>query len=222
MTGDWGADDVAVIESALDWWARAGVDTSITEAPRDWLRPPAREAAPAAVPLAIEPPQPAAPDPFAVAPSGTAAAGLMVLVDMPEPEDIAGGRLLSGPAGRLFDRMLAAIGRERDAVYIASIAATRTPTGRIEAAALAGHAAAARRQVAAAAPRVLVLLGDTTSRAFLEMPVAAARGAVHQVEIEGIPMRAIATFHPRTLLQHPLAKAEAWTDLRRIAQELGA
>ena len=232
MLGGADSNDAALIDSMLDWWAQAGVDTAIAETPRDWLKPQprvavtAQEAAVVAevatAPLTLEAVQALRSGPFAVAPGGSVAAGLMFLADMPEPDDLAEGRLLGGPAGRLFDRMLAAIGRERDAVYTASIADTRTPTGRIEAGAMAALLATARHHVALAAPRVLVLLGDTASRAILGAPVAAMRGGLHPITIEGSAMHAIATFHPRTLLQHPLAKAEAWADLRRIPGALAA
>jgi DNA polymerase len=35
-----GPMDIDEARSAIDWWATAGVDTLIEEAPRDWLAPP--------------------------------------------------------------------------------------------------------------------------------------------------------------------------------------
>jgi uracil-DNA glycosylase family 4 len=215
--------------SAIDWWAIAGVDTPITETPRRWLRETAAGEATPPPDLPIAQPLgdlPTTLDAFrapaagTIAPNGDPASGLMILLDMPEAEDGTTGRLLSGAAGTLFDRMLGAIGRERDAVYLASIATARTPTGRIDKPALATLAPGATRHVALAAPRVLVLCGDVASRLFLDEPVASARGRVHALAIEGRSLRAVATFHPRTLLQHPSAKAEAWADLRLIAGEI--
>ncbi len=45
--------------------------------------------------------------------TGPADAGLMIVTDMPERED-GDGCCCRAPAGRLFDRMLAAIGRDRE------------------------------------------------------------------------------------------------------------
>src|SRR3546814_16360651 len=56
-----------------------------------------------------------------IATRGNPAADLAIVVDMPERED--GETLLSGAAGVLFDRMLAAIGRDRSSVYLAPLCA---------------------------------------------------------------------------------------------------
>ena len=54
-----------------------------------------------------------------VAPRGAAGAELMILVAEPERED--SDTLLSGPRGRLFAAMLAAMGLEPAAAYVASV-----------------------------------------------------------------------------------------------------
>ena len=143
--------------STLDWWRDAGVDTLVDELPHDWLKPavaspPASQ--PASTPAAAPAGDPSAaatlPDTLdafvdwrlgnstpdagwgtPIAPQGNAAAGLMVLIDMPEREDAASGQLLGGDAGRLFDRMLAAIGRDRQSIYLASLAVARPASGQI-------------------------------------------------------------------------------------------
>ena len=51
----------------------------------------------------------------------------MVMIDMPSPD----GGLLGGEAGAMFDRMLAAIGRGRDTIYLAPLSPPRTPTGSV-------------------------------------------------------------------------------------------
>lgn len=64
-------------------------------------------------------------------------------------------------------------------------------------------------------PRRLLLFGDAPARALLGEPLARARGRVHR--IEGV--RAVATFHPRWLLQRPSDKALAWRDLLLLMSE---
>jgi DNA polymerase len=73
----------------------------------------------------------------------------------------------------------------------------------------------ARRHVAAAKPRRLLLLGDGPARALLGKPLAAARGHIHK--IEGV--RTVATFHPRFLMMRPSDKALAWRDLLLLMEE---
>jgi len=221
--------------SALDWWREAGVDTLVDEAPRDWLKP-ALTAAPAtlaAAPVATQPAampanlrefeawriSAAAPDNgwnTPLAPQGNAGSGLMVLVDLPEREDAATGQLLSGEPGRLFDRMLAAIGRDRQSIYLASLAVARPVSGQIAAEAQDRLAEIVRHHIALARPKRLLLLGNAASRAVLGANAAAARQTLHVLNHAGGQSEVVASFHPRLLLDRPAYKAEAWKDLQMV------
>jgi len=151
-----------------------------------------------------------------VAPSGDVASGLMMLVDMPEAADVAVGALLSGEAGTLFDRMIAAMGRSRDSIYLSAMAPGRPAGGYVDAAAAALFGNLARHHVGLARPRALLLLGEAPSRTFLNMGFVEARGRVHDIALPGGAVPAVATFHPRTLLQHPAQKKRAWEDLQML------
>jgi DNA polymerase len=221
--------------SALGWWLEAGVDTLVDEAPRNWLRPtPALEAAaaPAQAAPAEADPMPATiaamharlADPSLVAdavgrplpPIGDTASGLMLLADMPEAGDAAAGELLSGDVGRLLDRMLGAIGRDRASAYIATMAPARPAGGRIAPAVAAELARLALHHVALAQPRMLLLLGEAPCRAILGLGLAEARGHIHEVNHRNATFGVVATFPPRFLLREQGAKAQAWQDLRLL------
>ena len=232
MRADVANPGAAFLESVLGWWELAGVDALVEDAPRDWFQavaPPAADASHAAHAPEIESiPQDIqslaawlmAPEnlpglgPNRLAPAGTPASGVMILTDMPDPDDQSAGVLLSGSAGRLFDRMLAAIGREREAVYVASLAPARPPGGITDSALEAELAEIARQHVALAAPRAVLLMGDATTRALIGTNLVKARGTRHVLNHKGGTLSAIATFHPRFLLSQPARKAEAWADLR--------
>lgn len=224
--------------SALGWWLEAGADTLVDEAPRNWLRPtPPREAeastaapAPAvpseaeSLPATIAAMHARLADPALVAdaigrplpPIGDTASGLMLLADMPEPGDAAAGELLSGDAGRLLDRMLGAIGRDRASAYIAPLVPARPAGGRIAPPLAAELARLALHHVALAQPRMLLLLGDAPCRAILGLGLADARGHIHQVNHRNATVGVVATFPPRFLLREQGAKAQAWQDLRLL------
>jgi DNA polymerase len=227
---------VAEAESLLRWWNDAGVDCLVDEAPRDWLRPPPAPAAQPAPDTAER-----LPDqlelfraylkdshrlPFAreaaarICPGGDPASGLMMLTDMPSAEDCEAGTVLSGEAGRLFDRMLAAIGRDRDSIYLASLSCLRAPSGSFNEASTRECAALARHHIGLAAPRALLLLGDTCSKAMLGLSVMQARGRWHQISTHAGDTAAMATFHPSYLLDRPAAKAQAWADLQMLMERL--
>lgn len=228
----------AAAASALQWWADAGVDILVDEAPRDWLRP--KETAPPA-PAKSEPPAPTLPDqldlfhaylrdsdalsfasPSAprVCPSGDPASGLMMLADMPATEDCAIGILISGEAGRLFDRMLAAIGRDRETIYLAALSCLRSPDGRFTSDTAAQCATLARHHIGLVAPKALLLLGDAPAKAMLGLPVMKARGRWHDIQTHAGPIRALASFPPSFLLDRPAAKAAAWADLQMLQEAL--
>lgn len=227
-------------ESALSWWQEAGVDTLVAEAPRDWLNPKP-EAAAAASPAPAPIPAETLPDslaafqdwlattgslPFAspnatrIAPAGDAAAGLMVLTDMPTAEDSAAGTIFSGEAGALVERMLAAIGRSRETIYLAPFSPIRPPGGRIDPAGVRTLTEIARHHVGLAAPRALLIFGDSCARALLGQPMTAARGRWHDLDTPKGPVRALVTIRPQELLTQPKLKAHAWADLQMLMEGL--
>lgn len=218
--------------SLVGWWLESGVDTAVSEVPRDWLgrnkvalTPRKAEAVP------VEPPTdlPAFHEWLAtasglpmdragavrIAPYGTEGARVMLLSDLPGREDAAEGRPIGGEAWALAVKMLAAIGIKPDEAYHASLSCFHAPGARIAKDELEACAAIARDHVRLAKPQRLILFGDAPSRALLDEPLASARGRVHKVE--GI--RTITTFNPRWLLQRPSDKALAWRDLLLLMSE---
>lgn len=224
--------------SALSWWQEAGVDVLVDDAPRDWtardVAPPAKgtpvQEAPAverevALPATLEAfidwrfggeaPEAIWGEPVVHA-SGNPASPLMVVTDMPEAGDCDAAALLTGDAGRLFDRMLAAIGHDRESVYLVSLCIARPVTGQVPREIEDRLAELARHHVALTAPKSLLLLGQSVSRAILTGAESAGRGRLHPVNHQGGQSLAVSTFHPRFLLTKPAAKAEAWKDLQLL------
>ena len=162
----------------------------------------------------------AAPSAPRVCPAGDPAAGLMIMIDMPSAEDCGAGTLLSGEVGRLFDRMLAAIGRDRGTIYFAALSCLRSADGRLVGEPEKQCGLLARHHIGLAAPKALLLFGDAASKALLGLPVARARGRWHEVATHNGPVRTIATISPRQLLSHPAQKAHAWADLQLLMEGL--
>jgi DNA polymerase len=238
--------DLAAAASLLAWWSEAGVDVALDESPRDWLKASAQ--AQASAPQALAPPpahgaEDAPPPqldlfqawlatsaalpyaaPFAprVCPAGDPTAGLMVVADMPTGEDCNAGVLISGEAGRLFDRMLAAIGRSRETIYLAALSCLRSPDGRFNSDAARQCATLARHHAGLVMPRALLIFGDAASKALLGLPLVQARGRWHALETHAGPVNALVTLPPAYLLGQPAAKAHAWADLQLLLQELKA
>ena len=231
MGGDMQAIDRVAAESLIRWWLEAGVDVAVGESPRDWLR--LRAAPIPAVPAVRAPTERPAdlaafqallaasnnlpmdrPGAIRVAPCGREAAKVMLLSDLPDRDDVADGRPIGGVAWTLTQRMLAAIGFSPDDSYVASLSPFHAPGARFNGE-LEACADLARDHIRLAKPERLILFGDAPARALLGEPLTRARGRVHR--IEGV--RAIATFHPRWLLQRPSDKALAWRDLLLLMSE---
>lgn len=238
-----GADqnfDWQAAASALAWWQEAGVDVELADAPRDWLAAPAAPSQAAAVAVAEAAPAqlPATLAAFAtwrlgddapergwgvplVPATGPVDAALTVLIEMPEREDASEGCLLGGKAGRLFDRMLAAIGLTREQVHIASIAAARPVAGRIPREAVASLTAITRHYVDLLAPKALLLLGNAPCQVMLDDLCQQSRGRLRPLNHDSATM-VLASFHPQQLLERPQLKAESWKDLQMLARALAA
>jgi uracil-DNA glycosylase len=235
MGGEHDRLTAAEAASVIGWWIEAGVDVAIQEGPRAWLgEAPARNVQIQDLPL-LQPTQelPSTLEAFRdwlmrtsdlpfvpanarrILPRGLEAAEVMLLADMPTSEDVAEDQPIGGAAWELAQKMLAAIGFTTEQAYVASLTCSHSPGTRLAGKDLETCAAIARRHIALARPKRLLLLGDIPSRALLGKPLAAARGHVHK--IEGV--RTVATFHPRWLLERASDKPRAWTDLLLLMEE---
>jgi DNA polymerase len=150
-------------------------------------------------------------------------ADLLVVGEAPGYEEDISGRPFVGPAGKLLDRMLAAIGFRRDEVFICNVLKCRPPGNRDP---LADEVAACRpylrRQVEMIAPRAICAFGRFAAQTLLqsELSLSRLRGSVH--EFMRIPV--VATYHPAALLRNEAWKRMAWEDLkllRRTYDEAG-
>jgi uracil-DNA glycosylase family 4 len=234
MGGDHDRLTAAEAASVIGWWLEAGVDVAIQEQPRAWLgaaAAPSPEAHVIEAQVTQEIPDtlnafrawlgdtPSLPlakgNARRVLPVGLEAAEVMLLCDMPTPEDATEGQPIAGPAWELTERMLAAIGFSTEQAYFASLTCFHSPGRRLTGEELEACAAIARRHIALAKPKRLLLLGDGPNRALLGKPLTTARGHVHKVE----GVRTVATFHPRFLLDRPSNKALAWRDLLLLMEE---
>jgi len=231
MGGTGIAIDTREAASALRWWLDAGVDIAIQEQPRNWIeREPAQLVpdkllAPASEPLpdtlegfqqwlATSPDAPLASKSKPVLPRGAEGAEVMRISEPPGRDELASGLPIGGESAQLMERMLAAIGMAGQA-YSANLACFHSPGARLSAKQLEQCASAARKHIALAKPKRLLLLGDAPCRALLGKALIEARGHVHKVE----GVRTVATFHPSHLLRRTEHKRLAWQDLLLLTED---
>lgn len=153
---------------------------------------------------------------------GDRQADWMLVGEGPGAEEDRRGEPFVGPAGKLLDAMLAAIGLKRgEGVYIANAVKCRPPFNRTPATdEIATCLPYLERQIELVRPRVLVALGRPAAQALLgtDVRINAARGQVFAHR--GIPV--VVTYHPAYLLRNQADKGKAWQDLcfaRRVVAE---
>ncbi|MBL8649118.1 MAG: uracil-DNA glycosylase [Sphingopyxis sp.] len=151
-----------------------------------------------------------------VLPVGRAGAPLMLLTAWAEIDDQRDGELFAGPAGKLLDAMLRAIGMARGDCYMASLAVTRPPGGRCDEAAAADLDRLLWHHLRLARPGRLILIGSDIVRVAKDMALPDARGRLLDINQHGGKVEAVAIAHPAMLLARPAQKAAAWDSLKLL------
>ena len=146
-------------------------------------------------------------------------AAVMFIGEGPGAEEDRTGRPFVGQAGQLLERMLFAIGFQREQVYITNIVKCRPPGNRDpKEDEVAPCAPYLDQQIELIAPKVLVALGKPASHRLTgtKKPISALRG--RWVSYRGVPLMPV--FHPAYVLRNEILKREAWDDLKKIKQRL--
>lgn len=140
--------------------------------------------------------------------------GLVIVTDVPGTDDDATGQILSGAAGELLDKMLAAIGMGRDTVSIVPIIFWRTPGGRTPTdTELSLARPFVNKLLEFLHPSMILTLGATPAQEIAGIKLANAHGTVSQTT-DGTTVMSI--YHPNYLLLKPSAKRDAWTALQEL------
>ena len=156
---------------------------------------------------------------------GNPEADLMLVGEAPGAEEDRRGLPFVGQSGRLLDRMLKAIGRDRSSVYITNVLPWRPPGNRTPTPAeIAACLPFALRHIALVRPKLVVAVGGVSAKALLDRPegITRLRGRSATLDLTGLagPLPVFATFPPAYLLRQPAQKRLAWGDWLRIAEIL--
>jgi uracil-DNA glycosylase len=133
-----------------------------------------------------------------------AAPRLALVGEAPGAAEDATGRPFVGRAGQLLDRLLAEVGLHRDEVAVLNTVKCRPPGNRApKPVELASCTPFLRAQLLLLRPSIVVALGLTAVRWFLgrSASLTAVRGVVHEVEVDGLRMGLIATYHPSAAIR---------------------
>lgn len=150
---------------------------------------------------------------------GDPCADLVFVGEGPGREEDLQGEPFVGEAGRLLDRILAAMSLSRSQVYICNVVKCRPPGNRDpEPGEIAACEPFLLRQLQAIQPRVIVALGKFAAQTLLKQQTPISRLRGHWTSYQGIPL--MPTFHPAYLLRNPQSKREVWEDMKQVIARL--
>ncbi|MDQ6958064.1 MAG: uracil-DNA glycosylase [Mariprofundaceae bacterium] len=147
--------------------------------------------------------------------TGNPHADILFIGEAPGHDEDIKGEPFVGRAGKLLDGLLAALGFDRQSVYIMNVVKCRPPENRNP---KPEEVQACSQwfdpQWDAIAPKIVCLLGRVAAQRVLqtEEPLTALRGKWH--EYRGVPVWV--TYHPAYLLRSPSQKSRVWADLRLL------
>jgi DNA polymerase len=146
---------------------------------------------------------------------GNPQAGLFVIGEAPGADEDAQGRPFVGRSGQLLDKILLAIGFERQDVYIGNIIKCRPPENRNP---LGDEIECCKpwllQQLDIINPKVLLLLGRVAANTILgnTLSMGAMRGRI----IRWNRFDCVVTYHPAALLRNPNWKRLCWEDVQML------
>ncbi len=153
---------------------------------------------------------------------GDVDAQLMFIGEGPGENEDLSGRPFVGRAGQLLDKMIAAMGLQREQTYIANIVKCRPPNNR---APMPDETAACTpylmEQIETVRPKVIVTLGLPATRFILQLDLSMGkmRGQFHDWR----GLKIMPTYHPSYVLRSytPQTRAAVWSDLQQVMGLLG-
>jgi uracil-DNA glycosylase family 4 len=151
---------------------------------------------------------------------GNPDARLVFIGEGPGQEEDRTGQPFVGPAGQLLDKMIAAMGQQRDDVYICNIVKCRPPGNRTPLPSEGGACSPyLLGQLDAVAPQVIVALGRCAAEN-LGLVGGGGSWRGRWGAFRGIPV--MPTYHPAFLLRSPEFKRPVWEDLQKVMAKLSS
>lgn len=147
-------------------------------------------------------------------------AKVAVVGESPGPPDADSGKPFQGPTGELLNRILNAIGLNRENTYLTNIVKYISAGDELTPEILQFFKPFVERELAVVQPKVIITLGNTPTKTLLntKKPISQVRGTFQ--ELGGI--KVMPTFNPAYLLRDASKKREVWEDMKQVRDFLAA
>lgn len=146
---------------------------------------------------------------------GNPKADLVFVGEAPGRDEDEQGLAFVGRAGQLLTKIIEAMGKSRDDVWIMNVLKCRPPSNRNpEPDEVASCRPFLEEQIRLIQPRVIVTLGTFAAQALLETDESIGRLRGRWRTARGV--RVMPTFHPAFLLRSPERKKDVWEDMKLV------
>lgn len=149
---------------------------------------------------------------------------IMFIGEAPGADEDRIGEPFVGRSGQLLDKMLSAIGLDREKCYITNVLPWRPPGNRTPTSAeVAVCLPFLKKQIELIKPEIIMVLGGSAANSLLdnEEPISKMRGKwLEYKPLKGDNIPLLASFHPAYLLRNPIQKGKVWSDLLRLMKKM--
>ena len=148
---------------------------------------------------------------------------IMLVGEGPGQKEDEIGKPFMGDAGKLLNKMLAAIDIKRESIYITNVVNYRPPNNRKPTTAeINKYSKFLYEHISIINPKILIIMGGTAMEALIgnNFKISKVRGIWKDVIIKGKTYLSIVTFHPAYLLRQPDQKKYSWIDLKEIRKKI--
>jgi len=147
--------------------------------------------------------------------AGRSDADIMFVGEAPGADEDRSGQPFVGAAGQLLNKIIEAMGLQREEVYICNILKCRPPNNRDpQPDEIEECEPYLKRQIELIQPRVICTLGRFAAQTLLRSDQSMGRLRQEEHRYEGIPL--IATYHPAALLRNAQWKRPTWEDMKKV------
>ena len=148
---------------------------------------------------------------------------IMLVGEGPGQKEDEIGKPFMGDAGKLLNKMLAAIDIKRESIYITNVVNYRPPNNRKPTTAeINKYSKFLYEHISIINPKILIIMGGTAMEALIgnNFKISKERGIWKDVILKGKTYLSIVTFHPSYLLRQPDQKKYSWIDLKEIRKKI--
>ena len=154
------------------------------------------------------------PDKFFIFGTGKTAADVVIVGESPGLPDADSEKPFMGPVGDLLIKILAAISLKRENVYLTNVVKFISTGDEQTPEILKFFTPFLHREMLAINPRVIISLGNTPTKALLNIKKAISQVRGEFYDFNGIKL--MPTFNPAYLLRDPTKKREVWEDMKKV------